>query len=362
MSNRESFNHLVDAITEWELAAQQLPLADLGAVAATCQQSLAKSLDAINDLYLACGAAGLGFGPPKSKVGKRTVPFHAMLHAELRQHLDEHVPHDQADALVFSSPAGRPMRHSNFYRRAWPPAVAKAGLSGVHLLSRPGARFRCWYFPAGSGRAASAGSGGGRGSSPSAGAGPGCGRPPAPLSGSPLTISGLVSHLRWVESPWIEVRLLGGAIDAPWTDDDPDREFRIAVGVPLAQLLAEYRAACARHRDLMASLELDTPSRGVLGWRTEPVTLRWILFHLTEETARHNGPLDILGELADGHARTIIVADRPVRSPVKQAIRSRPPFRWLRGRALPGCQSCSVMKLIMSSGSVRKTTCSHVVR
>ena len=68
----------------------------------------------------------------------------------------------------------------------------------------------------------------------------------APLPGSPLmTISGLVSHLRWVESSWIEATLLGGAIDAPWTDDDPDREFRIAVEVPIAQLLAEYRAACA---------------------------------------------------------------------------------------------------------------------
>src|ERR1700678_117727 len=86
----------------------------------------------------------------------------------------------------------------------------------------------------------------------------------APLPGSPLmTISGLVSHLRWVESSWIEKTLLGGTIHAPWTDDDPDREFRIAVEMPLAQLLADYRAACARHRDLVAALDLDTPSRGV---------------------------------------------------------------------------------------------------
>src|SRR6204780_5821177 len=64
----------------------------------------------------------------------------------------------------------------------------------------------------------------------------------APLPGSPLmTISGLVSHLRWVECAWVEGKLLGGTINAPWTDDDPDREFRIAVEVPLAQLLAEYR-------------------------------------------------------------------------------------------------------------------------
>ena len=115
-----------------------------------------------------------------------------------------------------------------------------------------------------------------------------------------MTISGLVSHLRWVEDAWIEKTLLGGTIDAPWTDDDPDREFRIAVTVPLAQLLADYRAACDRHRDQVASLDLDAPSRGELGWRSEPVTLRWVLFHLAEETARHNGHLDILRELADG--------------------------------------------------------------
>src|ERR1700728_1713565 len=87
----------------------------------------------------------------------------------------------------------------------------------------------------------------------------------APLPGSPLmTISGLVSHLRWVECSWIDKTLLGGAIDAPWTDDDPDREFRIAVEVPLAQLLAEDRAARDRHRPLAAELDLDTPSRGQL--------------------------------------------------------------------------------------------------
>ncbi len=123
----------------------------------------------------------------------------------------------------------------------------------------------------------------------------------APLPGSPhMTISGLISHLRWVEASWIEKKLLGGTIDAPWTADDPDREFRVATEVPLAQLLAEYRAACARHRSLVASLDLDTPSKGDLGERAEPVTLRWVLFHLTEETARHNGHIDILRELADG--------------------------------------------------------------
>jgi uncharacterized damage-inducible protein DinB len=121
----------------------------------------------------------------------------------------------------------------------------------------------------------------------------------APLSTSPLmTPAGLVSHLRWVEHSWFQVVLLGEENRGPWTEEDPDREMRIAVDVPIAQLLDEYEAQCARYRDLVASLDLDTPSkRPVSG---QPVTLRWILFHLVEETARHNGHLDILRELADG--------------------------------------------------------------
>jgi len=36
-------------------------------------------------------------------------------------------------ALVFTSPMGTPLRHSNFYRRVWMPAVAKVGLPGIHF-------------------------------------------------------------------------------------------------------------------------------------------------------------------------------------------------------------------------------------
>jgi uncharacterized damage-inducible protein DinB len=122
----------------------------------------------------------------------------------------------------------------------------------------------------------------------------------APLPGSPLmTMSGLVSHVRWVEYSWFQVILLGEEAQGPWTDEDPDREMRIGVDFPIAQLLAEYEQQCARYRELVASLDLDTPAkRKVRSGQT--VTLRWILFHLIEETARHNGHLDILREIADG--------------------------------------------------------------
>jgi uncharacterized damage-inducible protein DinB len=122
----------------------------------------------------------------------------------------------------------------------------------------------------------------------------------APLATSPLTtIAGLVNHLRWVEYSWIEVVLLGRESQGPWTDEDPDREMRIAREVPLAQLLDEYDAQSARYRDLIASLDLNTPAERPLS-TGDHATLRWILLHLVEETARHNGHIDILREMADG--------------------------------------------------------------
>lgn len=38
-----------------------------------------------------------------------------------------------ADALVFTSPQGQPLRYSNFRRRQWTPAVERAGLSDLEI-------------------------------------------------------------------------------------------------------------------------------------------------------------------------------------------------------------------------------------
>jgi len=75
---------------------------------------------------------GSVFGPPKSKAGKRVVPFPEMLKADLRWHLACFASAGE-DGLVFSSPMGTPIRHSNFYRRVWLPAARKAGLPSVHF-------------------------------------------------------------------------------------------------------------------------------------------------------------------------------------------------------------------------------------
>ncbi|MEU6669857.1 DinB family protein [Streptomyces sp. NPDC046727] len=122
----------------------------------------------------------------------------------------------------------------------------------------------------------------------------------AHLPGSPLmTLSGLISHLRWVEYHWFRVVFLGEEDEGPWTDEDPDREMRIAVDLPLSRLLDEYAEECARHNELIAAHDLDTKAQRKRD-DGSAVDLRWIVLHLIEETARHNGHIDILRELTDG--------------------------------------------------------------
>ena len=116
-----------------------------------------------------------------------------------------------------------------------------------------------------------------------------------------MTVSGIISHLRWVEWSWIQVRLLGVDEVGPWTDDenDPDREFHYRLDWPLADVVADHQALAEEHDALIATLDLDMVGAQPLrdGRR---VTLRWILHHLVEENARHNGHLDIVREMLDG--------------------------------------------------------------
>jgi uncharacterized damage-inducible protein DinB len=119
------------------------------------------------------------------------------------------------------------------------------------------------------------------------------------LPSSPLmTVAGLVSHLYWVERDWFERHFLGGPDGGPWTAEDPDAEMRVD-GVPLARLLEEYDAQCARSREIVAGHDLDAVEKDG-STRGGPVSLRWIVVHMIEETARHNGHLDAMRELLDG--------------------------------------------------------------
>ncbi|OLR94196.1 DinB family protein [Actinokineospora bangkokensis] len=115
---------------------------------------------------------------------------------------------------------------------------------------------------------------------------------PSPL----MTVAGLLGHLRWVEAHWFGVVLDGQHDRAPWDPADPDAEFRVPDGVPLARLVEEYEAECAHSRGVAAGMAFD--DTGTFEGRT--VSLRWVLLHMVEETGRHAGHLDAIRELLDG--------------------------------------------------------------
>ncbi|MGH2829128.1 MAG: DinB family protein [Actinomycetota bacterium] len=118
------------------------------------------------------------------------------------------------------------------------------------------------------------------------------------MTPSALTLLGLVKHLTWVERWWFRVRFAGEHIEDPWTEDDPDGDFRIEPHETTAEILAGYRDECERSRKIVASAELD--DEAAVEARGRRVTMRWILLHMIEETARHLGHADLMREQVDG--------------------------------------------------------------
>ncbi|WP_426562874.1 DinB family protein [Angustibacter sp. McL0619] len=123
----------------------------------------------------------------------------------------------------------------------------------------------------------------------------------AVLPTSPLmTVAGIVSHLRWTEHCWFEVVFLDrGQSENPQFVQEPEDLDWMVDDVPLAQLLAEYEQQCARSNETITAHSLDD-----VGAHQEvgsgSASLRWMVIHMVEETARHAGHLDTVRELLDG--------------------------------------------------------------
>ena len=121
---------------------------------------------------------------------------------------------------------------------------------------------------------------------------------------SALTLAGILYHLALVEEDWFEVKFLGQQDREDWQgidwDADPEYEFRTALAKEPDWLRRRYRDACDRARQVTAaadSLDDVSVSTRVGG---KPFTLRWVMLHLIEETARHAGQADLLREAIDG--------------------------------------------------------------
>jgi uncharacterized damage-inducible protein DinB len=124
---------------------------------------------------------------------------------------------------------------------------------------------------------------------------------------SPMTLGGMLKHLAYVEDWWCSHWLHGRDQEPPWnTVDwaaDPDWDWHSAAGDTPEQLHTLWQDAVARSRSLvteaLAGGGLDRLARRT-GSDGRAPSLRWILFHLVEEYARHNGHADLLRESVDG--------------------------------------------------------------
>jgi uncharacterized damage-inducible protein DinB len=129
----------------------------------------------------------------------------------------------------------------------------------------------------------------------------------ATVGASSITLGGLLKHLAYVEGDWFSRWLHGRDRQPPWdTVDwkaDPDWEWHSAAEDSPEQLHTLWQDAVARSRSLVAEALADSglerPARRTWPGGEAP-SLRWILVHLVEEYARHNGHADLLRESVDG--------------------------------------------------------------
>jgi uncharacterized damage-inducible protein DinB len=120
---------------------------------------------------------------------------------------------------------------------------------------------------------------------------------------SSMSLLGLVRHLADVERSWFR-RLMAGQ-DAPprfFSPEDRDGDFDGARPDPalVAEAWQAWREEVAFADEFVAAAPgLDLVGKREDKWRG-PISLRWVLTHIIEEYARHNGHADLLRERIDG--------------------------------------------------------------
>jgi len=127
------------------------------------------------------------------------------------------------------------------------------------------------------------------------------------VGASTMTLGGLLKHLAYVENDWFARWLHERERQPPWDSvdwsQDQDWDWTSAAQDSPDELLARWREAVAYGRSLVAEAiaegGLDRPARRSWPDGRAP-SLRWILVHMIEEYARHNGHADLLRESVDG--------------------------------------------------------------
>ena len=117
-----------------------------------------------------------------------------------------------------------------------------------------------------------------------------------PMVASGTSLAGILKHLAFVERYWFQHVFAGTEVELPWSDEDPDADFRVEAWETVAGLSEFYRAEIELSNEITDGVPLKQKAANA----HVPLSLRWILVHMVEETARHAGHADILREMIDG--------------------------------------------------------------
>jgi hypothetical protein len=116
---------------------------------------------------------------------------------------------------------------------------------------------------------------------------------------SGLSLIGLLKHATYVHARWFELCFGDESPgDLPW----PANEWAMEDTDTVAGLLDAYRRHAELARVVVSISSLDDLNQGWSGggWEPGSYNLRWIVVHMIEELARHNGHADIIREQIDG--------------------------------------------------------------
>jgi uncharacterized damage-inducible protein DinB len=127
------------------------------------------------------------------------------------------------------------------------------------------------------------------------------------VANSLMTLGGILKHMAWVEDLWFSYCLHGRQPNARWLTPDAlsikDWEWISSSSDSPEDLREMWRCAVDNSRsatqEALDSGGLDQVALRVTDDSGAP-SLRWILIHMIEEYARHNGHADLLRESVDG--------------------------------------------------------------
>lgn len=118
---------------------------------------------------------------------------------------------------------------------------------------------------------------------------------------SAISLLGLVRHMADVEHYWFRELLAGQDVPPRFhSAADPDGDFEGAQGT--AGAVEEAWRAWREAVDFSDAFVESAPDLDVTGndRRRGTISLRWVMVHMIEEYARHNGHADFLRERIDG--------------------------------------------------------------